>query len=204
MIINTNARNSVVNNKKCNTSWHFEVSIILLFISGSSAFPIICSGFEGAHYNCLSTELIKRDTQSNKQNNISAALNRFWRHRAAQTCHSLSLPPPPSGSGTLAAEETGKVDSAVILAIKRTSSSQSGQGTEVMEGLLLQHMIVRWVNKRSVWVWLSTIVCGSSWANKISGRQEEEDSHSQYSDFSIAGLSSMDSYDSHTELLVSS
>lgn len=44
------------------------------------------------------------------------------------------FPPPPAGSGVPAAEETEKVDSAVILAIKHMSSSLSGQGTEVAEG----------------------------------------------------------------------
>ena len=43
-------------------------------------------------------------------------------------------PPPPSGCGVPAAEQTEKVDSAVILAIKHMSSSLSGQGTEVAEG----------------------------------------------------------------------
>lgn len=40
----------------------------------------------------------------------------------------------PSGCGVLAAEQTEKVDSAVILAIKHMSSSLSGQRTEVAEG----------------------------------------------------------------------
>lgn len=52
-------------------------------------------------------------------------------------CHSVNLPPvllEAPGRGVPAAEETEKVDRAVILAIKHMSSFLSGQGTEVAEG----------------------------------------------------------------------
>lgn len=104
-----------VNNKKCNTSWHFEVSVILLFITGSSAFLISCSCSEGTMLKQfeLRANCDGRIQQQTKQH-ISYIKARLRKVSSAN----MSLCPPPITSRKPAPEKTDKVGSAVILAYR--------------------------------------------------------------------------------------
>lgn len=82
----------------------------------------------------------------------------------------LTQPPAPTLRPRCAAEETVKVDGAVILAIKHMSSSPSGQGTEVAKGDSCCSTLLcdGWINVMRVCM----CVCVRSWGDQIRGRQE--------------------------------
>lgn len=150
-----------VNNKKCNTSWHFEVSVILLFITGSSAFLISRSCSEGTMLEQfeLRANCDGRIQQQTKQH-ISYIKSRLRKVSSAN----MSLCSPPIKSRKPAPEETDKVGSAVILAFRdmwievQNSVCVWGGSTE---DSVLQHGVWVWQPRNSRWaaIW-PTVACG--------------------------------------------